>query len=166
MKLSVLALALSCLSSCAAERAILNLASESAAKPRHKARVAKVPGSNPTSIHDKAPELALPQWNVPLPRPSRVLQYALRRRWSSTPRALRSMRCWGRQLPLQRPRARPSQFHRTKPLQTAMLWRGPKRSRSPMPQRDCEPKLSRGIAKRTLLPQSSGWRARARLGLS
>jgi len=55
MKLSVLALALSCLSSCAAERAILNLASESAAKPRHKARVAKVPGSNPTSIHDKAP---------------------------------------------------------------------------------------------------------------
>jgi S1-C subfamily serine protease len=77
MKLSVLALALSCLSGCAAEHTVLNLASESAAKPRHKARVAKVPGSTRTSIHDKAPELALPQWNVPLPRPSRVLQYAL-----------------------------------------------------------------------------------------
>jgi S1-C subfamily serine protease len=77
MKLSVLALALSCLSGCAAERAILNLASESAAKPRQKIRAAKVPGSIPTSIHDKAPELALPQWNVPLPRPSRVLQHAL-----------------------------------------------------------------------------------------
>jgi len=28
-------------------------------------------------MHDKAPELALPPWSVPLPRPSQELQYAL-----------------------------------------------------------------------------------------
>jgi len=79
MKLPVVALALSLSGCAAAEHAILSLASDqqSAAKPRPKVRVAKLPASNPTSIHDKAPELALPPWNVPLPRPSRVLQYAL-----------------------------------------------------------------------------------------
>jgi len=79
MKLSLVALALSCLSGCAAERAILSLAPDQqwAAEPRPKVRVAKLPGSNPTSVHDKAPEVALPPWKVPLPRPSRVLQYAL-----------------------------------------------------------------------------------------
>ena len=79
MKLPVVALALSCLSGCAAERTILSLAPDQqwTAKPRPKVRVAKLPGSNPTSIHDKAPELALPPWNVPLPRPSQELQHAL-----------------------------------------------------------------------------------------
>ena len=78
MKLPVVALALS-LSGCAAGPAILSLVpnQHSAAKPRPKARVAKLPGSNPTSMHDKAPELALPPWSVPLPRPSQELQYAL-----------------------------------------------------------------------------------------
>src|SRR5215475_10973156 len=79
MKLPVVALALSCLSGCAAEHTILSLApgQQWAAEPRPKVRVAKLPGSNPTSVHDKAPEVALPPWKVPLPRPSRVLQYAL-----------------------------------------------------------------------------------------
>ena len=78
MKFPVVALALS-LSGCAAGPAILSLVpnQHSAAKPRPKARVAKLPGSNPTSMHDKAPELALPPWSVPLPRPSQELQYAL-----------------------------------------------------------------------------------------
>jgi S1-C subfamily serine protease len=79
MKLPVVALALSLSGCAAAEHAILGLAPDQqwVAKPRPKVRVAKLPASNPTSIHDKAPELALPPWNVPLPRPSRVLQYAL-----------------------------------------------------------------------------------------
>src|SRR5215831_1430340 len=79
MKLSVTALAL-CLSGCAAaEHAVLSLVPDQqwVAKTRPKIKVAKLPGSNPTSIDDKAPELALPPWHVPLPRPSRVLQYAL-----------------------------------------------------------------------------------------
>ena len=79
MKLSLVAVALFCLSGCGAERIILSLASDQqwTAEPRPKVRVAKPPRSTPTSVHDKAPELALPPWNVPLPRPSRVLQYAL-----------------------------------------------------------------------------------------
>jgi len=79
MKLSLVAVALFCLSGCGAERVILSLASDQqfTAEPRPKVRVAKPPRSMPTSVHDKAPELALPPWNVPLPRPSRVLQYAL-----------------------------------------------------------------------------------------
>src|SRR5580765_2280301 len=79
MKLPVVALALSLSGCAAAEHAILGLAPDQQwlAKPRPKVRVAKLPAPNPTSIHDKAPELALPPWNVPLPRPSRVLQYAL-----------------------------------------------------------------------------------------
>jgi len=79
MKLSLVALALSCLSGCAAERAILSLAPDQqwATEPRPKVKVAKLPGSNPTSVHDRAPELALPAWNVPLPRPARVLTYTL-----------------------------------------------------------------------------------------
>jgi S1-C subfamily serine protease len=79
MKLSLIALALSCLTGCGAERVILSLASDQqwTAEPRPKVRVAKPPRSNPTSVHYNAPELALPPWNVPLPRPSRVLRYAL-----------------------------------------------------------------------------------------
>jgi len=79
MKLPMVALALSLSGCAAAEHAILSLASDqqSAAKPRRKVRIAKLPGSTPTSLHNKAPELALPPWKVPLPRPSRVLQYAL-----------------------------------------------------------------------------------------
>jgi S1-C subfamily serine protease len=79
MKLPVVALALSLSGCAAAENAILSLAPDQqwVAKPRPKVRIAKFPGSNPTSLHDKAPELALPPWNVPLPRPSRVLQYPL-----------------------------------------------------------------------------------------
>jgi S1-C subfamily serine protease len=79
MKLSVVALALSCLSGCGVERAVLSLASDQqwTTEPRPKVRVAKRPSSNPIRIHDKAPELALPPWNVPLPRPSQMLQYAL-----------------------------------------------------------------------------------------
>ena len=79
MKVPVVALALSLSGCAAAEHAILGLAPDQqwVAKPRPKVRVAKLPASNPTSIHDKTPELALPPWNVPLPRPSRVLQYAL-----------------------------------------------------------------------------------------
>jgi len=79
MKLSVVVLALS-LNGCAApEEANLGLAPDQrwVARPRPKVRVAKLPGSNPTSIHKKVPELGLPPWNAPLPRPSRVLQYAL-----------------------------------------------------------------------------------------
>src|SRR5262245_1731410 len=78
MKLSVVALAL-CLSGCGAERAILSLASDQewTAKPRPKVRLAKSPRSNLKRVHDKVPELALPPWNVPLTRPSLVLQYAL-----------------------------------------------------------------------------------------
>jgi serine protease Do len=79
MKLSLVAFALSCLSGCAAEHAILSLAPDQqwTAEPRPKVRVAKPPRSNPTSVSDKAPQLALPPWNVPLSKPSRVLQYAL-----------------------------------------------------------------------------------------
>jgi S1-C subfamily serine protease len=79
MKLSMVALALSLSGCAAAEHAIFSLApdQEWAARPRRKVRVAKLPESNPTSIGDKAPELALPPWNVPLSRPSRVLQYAM-----------------------------------------------------------------------------------------
>jgi S1-C subfamily serine protease len=79
MKLPVIALALSLSGCAAAEHVILSLEPDQqrVAKTRSKVRVAKRPESNPTSIHDKAPELALPPWNVPLPRPSRVLQYAL-----------------------------------------------------------------------------------------
>src|SRR5215472_4164457 len=79
MKLSLVALALSCLSGCAAERAILSLAPDQqwATEPRPKVKVAKLPGSNPTSVHARAPELALPAWNVPLPRPAQVLKYTL-----------------------------------------------------------------------------------------
>jgi serine protease Do len=79
MKLSLVAVALFCLSGCGAERVILSLASDQqfTAEPRPKVRVAKPPRSMPTSVHDKAPELALPPWNVPLPRPSRVLRDAL-----------------------------------------------------------------------------------------
>src|SRR5262249_17799442 len=79
MKLPMVVLALSLSGCAAAEQAILSLAPDQqwVAKPRPKVRVAKLPGSNPTSVDDKAPELALPPWNLPLPRPSRVLQYAL-----------------------------------------------------------------------------------------
>ena len=79
MKLSVIALALSLSGCAAAEHAVLSLAPDQqwAARPRQKVRVARPPGSNPTSVHNKAPELFLPPWNVPLPRPSGVLQYAL-----------------------------------------------------------------------------------------
>src|SRR5262245_6614760 len=79
MKVSVIALALSLSRCAAAEHVILGLAPDQrwVAKPRPKVRVAKPPQPNPTSIHDKAPELALPPWSVPLPRPSQELQYAL-----------------------------------------------------------------------------------------
>jgi S1-C subfamily serine protease len=79
MRLSLVALALSCLSGCGVERAVLSLASDQqwTAEPRPKVRIAKPPGSNPTSVHEKVAELALPRWNVPLSRPSRVLRYAL-----------------------------------------------------------------------------------------
>jgi S1-C subfamily serine protease len=78
MKLLMVALALS-LGGCAAEHAILSLAPDQqwVAKPLPKVRVAKLPGSNPKSIHDKGAELTLPRWNVPLPKPSQELQYAL-----------------------------------------------------------------------------------------
>jgi hypothetical protein len=150
MKLSVVALALSCLSGCGAERAILSLASDQewTAEPRPKVRAAKPPRSNLTSVHQKAPELALPPWNVPLSRPSQVLQSPYRRPSSSKRRVHRSMRCWGKRLRLQPRRGRPSRFHRRKPLQIATLWRRPRRSRSRMPPRHCELKLSRPIARR------------------
>src|SRR6516162_1739313 len=79
MKLSVIALALSLSGCAAAEHAVLSLALDQqwAARPHPKVRVARPPGANPTSVHNKAPELVLPPWNVPLPRPSGVLQYAL-----------------------------------------------------------------------------------------
>jgi hypothetical protein len=79
MKLLVVTLALSCLSGCGVERAVLSLATDQlwTAEPRPKVRVAKRPRSNPTPIHDTAPELALPPWNLPVPRPSQMLQYAL-----------------------------------------------------------------------------------------
>ena len=79
MKLSVIALALSLSGCAAAEHAVLSLAPDQqwAARPRPKARVAKLPGSSPASLQAKAPELPLPPWNVPLPRPSQELQYAL-----------------------------------------------------------------------------------------
>jgi len=79
MKLSVIALALSLSGCAAAEHAVLSLALDQqwAARPHPKVRVARPPGSNPTSVHNIAPELVLPPWNVPLPRPSGVLQYAL-----------------------------------------------------------------------------------------
>ena len=79
MKLSVVALALFCLSGCGVERAVLSLASDQewTAEPRPKVRAAKRPGASPTRIYAMAPELALPPWNVPLPRPLQLLQYAL-----------------------------------------------------------------------------------------
>lgn len=79
MKLSLLVPALFCLTGCGAERAIVSLASDQywTAEPRRKVSVAKPPRSNPTSVHDNAPEIGLPPWNVPLSRPSRVLQHAL-----------------------------------------------------------------------------------------
>jgi hypothetical protein len=46
-------------------------------KAAPKVRVAKLPESKTTSIHDKAPELALPPWNVPVPKPSQELRYVL-----------------------------------------------------------------------------------------
>src|SRR5262245_47936942 len=79
MKLPLVALAISLSGCAAAEHAILSLApyQQWVAKPRSKVRVAKLPRSNPASPHAKASELALPPWNVPLPRPSQELQYAL-----------------------------------------------------------------------------------------
>jgi serine protease Do len=70
MKLSVVVLALFCLSGCGVERAVLSLASDQqwTTEPRPKVRAARRPSLSPPRIHDKAPELALPPYALPPPQ--------------------------------------------------------------------------------------------------
>ena len=75
----LVALVLPCLSGCAAERAVLNLAlhQQAATASRPKAKPVKLPRAGPPIIQVSAPEPVLPPWTVPLPKPSRVLKYTL-----------------------------------------------------------------------------------------
>ena len=76
---SLVALALSCLSGCAAERVVLGFAPDQqrATEPRPKAKTAKLHRSKPAAIPESAAEPALPPWTMRLPKPTGVLQYTL-----------------------------------------------------------------------------------------